>query len=326
MIEAKPRPPPKPEAKRLARRDAVTIVVGFKCAEGIVLCADTQETVHNLSKRNVPKLRVEPSNRASAVLSGLGDMAVAFCGATDNGPFVDEIIDRAWRAARGAKSLENVSELINQSIKASYREFAKVYQPGFLPTTELIYGVKMAGDSRLFYAYGPAVNEKDEYATGGIGYYMADFLASRMFSSALNMRQCVILAAYILFQAKEHVDGCGGASHIAVLRNNGSSGLVNSGRIEVLTRLLQYGDSSISKIALQHADVSLGSDEFRKSAIETIDALTRMREHGTEAYAESEKFWNAVLGMGVDEVGMPYMKEDRSAELFRRLNEDAEGR
>jgi 20S proteasome alpha/beta subunit len=33
----------------------MTIIAGFKCHEGLVLCADTQETVGNVSKRNVPK-------------------------------------------------------------------------------------------------------------------------------------------------------------------------------------------------------------------------------------------------------------------------------
>ena len=37
----------------------MTIIAGFKCSEGIVICADTQETI-GTSKRSVPKLRFEP--------------------------------------------------------------------------------------------------------------------------------------------------------------------------------------------------------------------------------------------------------------------------
>jgi hypothetical protein len=45
--------------KRLSGRSAVTIVAGFKCADGVVLCADTQETLEG-TKTYVPKLRMFP--------------------------------------------------------------------------------------------------------------------------------------------------------------------------------------------------------------------------------------------------------------------------
>jgi 20S proteasome alpha/beta subunit len=53
----------RPKPRRLQKRRAVTIVAGFKTIDGIVLCADTQETIGGISKRNVPKLRFEPGDR-----------------------------------------------------------------------------------------------------------------------------------------------------------------------------------------------------------------------------------------------------------------------
>ena len=150
----------------------MTIVAGFKSYEGIVLCADTQETV-GISKRNVPKLRFEPAAGASkGVLPG--DLAVCFCGATNNGAFMDEMIDRAWQEVQPATSLDEACEFIRSSIKSYHAEGAKIYQVGLCPETELIYGVKMHGDGRLFYALGPAVTQRDTYAIGGIGAYMGD--------------------------------------------------------------------------------------------------------------------------------------------------------
>src|SRR6266404_5629863 len=69
----------------IRRAEAVTIIAGFKGYDGIVLCADTQETVQGF-KRKVPKLRVEPAKVG-------GDLAVAFCGA-GHGPFIDKVVDR----------------------------------------------------------------------------------------------------------------------------------------------------------------------------------------------------------------------------------------
>ena len=87
---------PQLKPKRLPERKAVTIVAGFRCSEGIVVCADTLETIGDISKRHVPKVRFERCEPER------GDLAVAFCGATNNGPFLDEIVDRAWRGVQAA--------------------------------------------------------------------------------------------------------------------------------------------------------------------------------------------------------------------------------
>ncbi len=301
------------EIKRLSgRRKAVTIVAGFRCAEGVVLCADTQETISNISKRNVPKLRIEPSDLELATwsLRSSRDIGVAFCGATDDGAFMDEIVDRAWKEVKNANSLDEASELINQSLKGSYKEFGEIYQPGYLPSTELVYGIKMEGKSRLFYAFGPAVNEKTEYATGGVGCYMADFLASRMYKTTLNLRQCVILAAYVLFQTKEHVAGCGGDSHIAVLRNTGTSDRIGWHRVQALTKLLKHADPEIGRILLHYADLRLKDEEIRKSVTETLDILLVARESERIDLKGWEDFWASFSDQKLDDLGLPAAEEE----------------
>src|SRR5256885_14749833 len=89
--------------KRLSgRRKAVTIIAGFKSYEGIVICADTQETVEH-AKRNVPKLRFEPANHAKG---STDDLAALFCGSSNDGPYVDKLIENAWESAQTATSLD----------------------------------------------------------------------------------------------------------------------------------------------------------------------------------------------------------------------------
>src|SRR5438874_12034650 len=113
-------------SRAYTRRKTVTIIAGFRCREGIVICADTQETVSGLSKRNTPKLRFEPSGGPHE-----GDsLAAAFCGAGDNGPFIDKIVETAWEDAQTATSLDEACEEIEKSIKNIYREFGQIYQPG----------------------------------------------------------------------------------------------------------------------------------------------------------------------------------------------------
>jgi 20S proteasome alpha/beta subunit len=270
-LNVKPLPRPKP--KRLTGRKAVTVIAGFKCSQGIILCADTQETVSNISKRSVPKLRFEPAGAHQG-----DELAAAFCGAGDNGPFIDKLVDTAWEDVQGATSIDEACSDIEKSIKRTYLEFGQIYQAGYCPSAEIIYGVKMHGSCRLFSAHGPVVNEKEEYDACGAGYYMADFLKKRMYSPSLNIRQCAILAAYVIFQAKEHVDGCGGDTHIAVLRKDGVSGVAQKDNVDAMTEMADCADGSFGRMLLQAADLDLTADEFTKPAHEEIEILETLRD------------------------------------------------
>ena len=153
---------PKPnKIHRLPRREAVTILAGFRCEDGIVICADTQETVEP-AKRAVPKLRYEESDNNG------GHMAAAFCGA-GHGPFTDKLIDRCWEDAQLSTSLDDACDEIEKRIKGTYREYGRIYQTGKCPEVELIWGVKMNGASRMFHAYGPLVNESPSIKHAGRG-------------------------------------------------------------------------------------------------------------------------------------------------------------
>jgi 20S proteasome alpha/beta subunit len=284
----------------------VTIIAGFKCGEGVIICADTQETVGDI-KRNVPKLRFEPSG-AIGVLGTPRGLAAAFCGATNNGVFLDEIVDDAWKNAQRAASLDEACELIKASLKNSYKEFGRIYQVGFCPDAELIYGVKMGRTSRLFYALGPAIVEKEGYSTGGQGIYMSDFLTSRMYRDHLSLRQCVILAAYVLFEAKEHVVGCGGHSEIAVLRNDEEhSGVIDWGHTKSLTDLVSYPDQPLGRILLDFANLDLDDEAFQERATKELKSLMIMRAHERDQLQQWDSLWKAISGghISVDDFGLP---------------------
>jgi len=229
-------------------------------------------------------------------------MAVAFCGATSNGPFMDKLVDLAWCAAKAQTSIESACAAIEDSIKDTYREFGAIYQSGYCPEAELIYGVNTSGESKLFSASGPVVNEKDGYATGGCGVYMADFLSEKMYSSAMSIQQCVILAAYILFQAKEHVDGCGGRSHITILRNDAKSGPVDPQRIDSITETIQKADLALGRLLIDSSNLDLNETEFNEQITNAINILWMYRKEQGKDF-ESWKEFRAMIAsaMGVSE-------------------------
>lgn len=284
----------------------MTIIAGFKAENGIVVCSDTQET-STPSKRDVPKLHFE----ARGILTTT-PLAVAFCG-SGYGPLIDKLTSESWKAAEPYGTMDDACAAIEETIKNLYKEYWQIFQPGQCPSADLIYGVKTSEGSKLFSANGPIVNERPEYYSSGAGYYMADFLASRMYRAYLTVHQCVILAAYILSQAKEHVDGCGGESHIAVLRSDGADGLVDSTRIEEITGLLKGFDLQCGHLALHAANFSLETPKVETEIKDLREALLFFREESQERIKrhDASEFENAlsrVLGhkpLPKDELGLP---------------------
>jgi hypothetical protein len=248
----------------------MTIIAGFRCQDGIVVCADTQETFGS-AKRNVPKLVFSHGPTLSAEQDRMinHDLALAMCGAGD-GPFVDKIASRAWDALRGV---------------------ADLYE------AELIYGITIGGQSSLFQASGPLVNEKS-YASNGIGYYLADFLAGRMGANGehgwLTTRQCVVVAAYILFQAKEHVEGCGGNSHIAVLRESEASGMVDFQLVEHLTEYLKLADVFTGEMLLATADFTLTDAALTEKLESSIGTIKFIRGEEIKKLKEDRDFARSI--------------------------------
>lgn len=307
-----PKPSSQTKSYRLPKVEVVTIIAGFKGYDGVVICADTQETVSGY-KRKVPKLRVEPSDRKNS-------LAVAFCGA-GHGPFIDKVVSRAWNAAQStASSLDQACAVIEESIKDTHDEFGKIYQPGYLPEIELIYGVKMENESRLFHAYGPTINEKEYYAAGA-GSYMADFLAARMYRTHLDVRQLVILAAYTLFQAKEYVDGCGGDSHIAVLKEDGLSGTVDSTHVEKLTELITTTDHLLSEQLLSSANLKTKKKEMKQNLKMALHLIETYREKTAKELKEREEESHWFLGpLPVNDLGIrkPYKLQGSKRLISRK--------
>lgn len=283
----------KPKLKRLPWGEAVTIAAGFYFRGGIVLCSDTQETVAD-SKTWTPKLKLEPSTMWRQDSSD--DLMFAIAGSGE-GPFIDKLTERAWESIFAAETLSAACHLVEESIKGTYKEFGHVFQPGYLPSADLVYGIKMQGTSRLFTASGPIVSERTGHGTVGAGYYMANFLMSRLHSKILSWKQAVLLAAYILFQCKEHVNGCGGDSLIAVLSEKGHSEIIDLERVRALTEEITHVDMTLSSLLLPTLDHLTSTDAYRKDLARVVKLLMKIRKQGEEYQKEWDEFeakWNGL--------------------------------
>jgi hypothetical protein len=145
------------------------------------------------------------------------------------------------------------------------------------------------------------------------------------------MRQTIILAAYILFQAKEHVEGCGGESHIAVLRESESSGMVDFRLIQHLTEYLKSADHYTGEMLLTAADFSMSDSDASDGISNSVDMLKFLRSEEIkrlEEHRESDR--SLFFGLGgfkreEDDLGLPIMDRQSGSQTSENEAGNEEG-
>jgi len=204
-----PRPSPRPNLERLPRRKLMTIAAGFVCSDGLVLFADTEEQM-GLMKTKVEKIREYES----------GDIRMAVAGA-GNGSLADSLVDRLFESVEGKTPHKaTILGVLRQVILDFHRE-----EVAFYPSSDdvkqvgLIIGLQIKAEKPLLlHSDATALRLVTQFAVIGIGAEIK-FLAQQLYYEGMPVKHGVLIANHLCKTAKDHVQGCGGDSRIAILAN-----------------------------------------------------------------------------------------------------------
>jgi len=225
MISPKPLPPNISKLKRLERPKRVTIAAGFVCADGIIICADTQETISGYTKSSAHKLKVWRDGGLNIVVTGAGD--------TELIETVSQLLIEALRGDYTEQSCwfpKKLCQIIQDTFLTFFKTSLLPYPRDERPGVDLLIGVALHNErvahESLFKASGTTVREIDpgEGSLGaecvGMGVILGNSLIERLYSPFLHLDELLIIAAYIIFQAKQWIDGCGGDTDLIILGKN----------------------------------------------------------------------------------------------------------
>src|SRR6266702_2207281 len=106
-----------PQPKRLLEGKAVTIVLGLKTPQGVVLAADTQETYTQSHKVSRPKLVYKTDTNLSGV-----PLVLSVAGA-GIGPWIDKLTTAMWESIQDATNLDEACSVLEGVITDQYRNF-----------------------------------------------------------------------------------------------------------------------------------------------------------------------------------------------------------
>ena len=245
----------------------MTYIAAFRCKTGIVLCADTQETVED-EKQYCEKLLIAEDRQCPVAIggAGLGEATEAFSA---------EVIERASR--QRPSTAKELAQLIKESIEdviandVPISAWAKQYR-----TAQYVVAAKPTNeDFVIFKVVGRRVRRVNEPVIIGYATSLNQALLDRHHRPDLPMQQAVMLAVYLLSLSKTL--NAFGQTRIAVVVQNGAwfddpQYIANSEQ-----RIAQFL-SVADELFLKSVDVGISPTQFRTELEVLTERIAALRD------------------------------------------------
>lgn len=219
----------------------MTVAIGLCGNEGIVLAADSQETISGYMKttsRGKIHTLIFPSRAV-----------VSFTGAGQS-DYIETAIDKAAIGLSDLKTLPEIGSLLEKNLLTFFdNHLARwaFFPPNERPTVEMLIGVTtVQGAFGLFHYEGTSFHRVSQKAIGA-GILLADSLISEYTSVTATVNESISAAVYILSKVKKRVDSCGGFTDLVALRKGGDFALTNSKEIEKLEEEFEIMERQVTK-------------------------------------------------------------------------------
>jgi len=194
----------------------VTIAAGFICKDGILICADREES-SGTSKKAVEKivtLHADPWN-----------MTVATVG---SGPAGDLAVKRLRQAfVRAFIPTQKTADLLAKHEQIIIDVLTKVHEdhiwknPATDHAIKLIIGISFQDLRRqfLYLTDGNIPQLVETYCCAGYGEDLCTYFAERLYREGLTKDEMILLASFIFREVNASVQFCGKGVDMALLRN-----------------------------------------------------------------------------------------------------------
>lgn len=254
----------------------MTYIAAFRCHDGIVMCADTLETVGE-HKNYVEKIEIADGYPLAVAGAGVGVLIDAL---------TDEI-KQQFTASKPA-TVELARDIVRAALKKVFEEDVPTL---FLPKSQraprLLLAFKPSKDDFcILSTQGRRVLSRT-FERGIIGYsnnYNNELL-KRLHRPSLPMSQAVALAVYLVSQSEKFDTDVGGETSIVVITPTGAY-LDEKEWIAVLERRANEIQPFIDELFLACTDIGLSKAEYEQKLDSFITAVKTVRDSHLQFAAE----------------------------------------
>ena len=217
----------------------MTIAAGFTCNEGLVLCADTQETISGYIKTYDGKVDLH-------VYRSLA-MCVAGTGTSDYIRAAQEQLTEDFPDCRTLQEArKEMEERLLSFFDKNMTRWSGFPEPE-RPTVELLIGLAGVNWGHCLFHYSGTAFRRTSTKAIGSGVLLANELINRYCFGSYNLDQLTSLGVYILSKVKEGVDGCGGHTHVVALRKGRDFALMEDRDIESMEKRFATVEDQLDK-------------------------------------------------------------------------------
>jgi 20S proteasome alpha/beta subunit len=189
----------------------MTIAAGFTANDGIVLCADTQETISGYTKTHDGKIVLTVYQDMAMVIAGAGTLDYI---QTAREAIHDGFPDRAVSMGQVSAHLKNKLLGFFDEHIARWAYFPDRERP----SVQLLIGITGKKIPPALFHYDGTAFCMVRHKAIGAGILLANDLINNYCFGNFTVSQLANIGIYILAKVKRGVDGCGGSTHVIGLR------------------------------------------------------------------------------------------------------------
>lgn len=270
-VAPKPRQTFPPKPRRIPERKRMTIALGILASDGVVVAADSQETVQGYWKRREGKIAAISTREGSVLVSGAGRAGYA----DSLGQAILELFLDApdWSDGKLEQSIARLLLDFHQRHVAPYADLPEVQMLIAWQRRSEKLGRLLATDRSAIVDAGI---HKGQVSIGvGAGHVqpMLDRLHDA-FRSADVMTKAV-LAAYCVFHAKQSVDGCGHLTQVTYITDGKLNGLSRP-YVRALESAFEAYSESVDRDVTRFL-LGYGDDKNMKEMVHCLRGKTPIR-------------------------------------------------
>lgn len=203
----------------------MTIAIGVLCSDGIILCADSQETFNEYAK--LQRAKVFELDLLSP------DVKVVIAGSGDSN-FYDALRERLEDGIDMANpDLISIRNKIEEVIVGYCTRVWPLYgAQRDRPSAQMLIGIRATDGFALLHTEGPITRQGSSPECIGFGADFSLYHLKKLFKNTMPFAEVCPIAAYVLDLAKENVEFCGGASDVFVIPRTGDVERKDQGYIQ----------------------------------------------------------------------------------------------
>ncbi len=202
----------------------MTIAIGMLATDGAVVAADTQESTGDYMKGAKGKMACFYAHDGdwaeSCIIAGAGDSGYVQALIEELGQTYQAADPKMPIFSMAKKSPASLQSEFRGCIKQFYKEhiipFA-AYPERKRPDVEMLIACQRKTSMGIFTTEKTVVNHSSPYKAIGYGSTFAELFLGKLWSG-MAVEEAEILAAYVVFLAKESVETCGKFTTIATVR------------------------------------------------------------------------------------------------------------